>query len=92
MSWLEEHWDEIVALPPVRTPVRVCAVEACARPKQALGLCTPHYTAARQLFDPGYRARYLEQKRRSRRAAETRQSGGPSRGGQSTPTPTLGQP
>ncbi len=67
MSWLDDHWEAILAMGPVSAPVRPCAVIGCDRPKQALGLCTPHYTAARQQFDPKFRARYLARKANRRR-------------------------
>jgi hypothetical protein len=72
MTWLEEHWNEIVALPRVRTRRPRCAVAGCPLLSQALRLCTAHYTVARQQFDPEFRKHYLATKRerdRQRRAA-----------------------
>lgn len=75
MSWLEDHWKDIVAMSPVKSGREPCAVAACDRPSQALGLCTPHYTKARQQFDPEFRERYLAAKR-SRERAKRRAKGG----------------
>lgn len=63
MTWLEEHWNEIVALPRVRTRRPRCAVAGCPLLSQALGLRTAHYTVARKQFDPQFRKRYLAMKR-----------------------------
>jgi hypothetical protein len=68
MSWLEDHWADIVAMPPIKTRRAACAVARCDRPSQALGLCTAHYNAARQHYDPAFRASYLSAKRDRERA------------------------
>lgn len=57
MSWLENHWAEVVALPPIKSKRAACAVASCDRVSQALGLCTGHYLAARRRFDPEWAAR-----------------------------------
>lgn len=85
MSWLEEHWAEILTMPAIRSKRAACAVVMCDRPSQALGLCVPHYNAARQRFDPEHRKAYLLAKRERGRArreeARARAAGGgPPRG------------
>lgn len=68
MSWVEDHWDEIVVMPLIAAPVRLCEVRGCDRERRAKGLCMNHYNLARQRFDGEYgdRARRL---RREREAA-----------------------
>lgn len=68
MSWLEDHWDDIVALPAIQSSRAKCAVGACDRLSQAMGLCVGHYNVARQRFDPEFRARYLASKTERRKA------------------------
>jgi hypothetical protein len=89
MSWLNEHWADIVAMPPIRTRRAGCAVTRCDRPSQALGLCSAHYNAARQQYDPGFRASYLAAKRERGRANRRGEAG--VAGQREHPTPDVGR-